>query len=320
MRKRNKSSGGGVDPNAWLNTYGDLVTLLLCFFVMLFTMSSVDAEKWQILMKAFTSRGNESSQIVLIPEGDGDEIAENMGNDPLTPPGEESIPSEDSLPIDFDDLFRYIKAYVERNNLEGSVEVQKTDNSVFIRFKDNIFFNPDSAVLKTSSHDVLEFLGDCFKSVEDQILSVRINGHTAAIPWNENYQVSDRTLSTDRANSVLMYFEEVKKIDPTKLIAIGYGKNFPVADNETPEGREKNRRVDMMILSNEAVTEGIDDLYNLLLGSFDIELYPDELTPKDVLIPETPEITSGASQVQEQVQDQNQEQNQVYDNVSPYAD
>lgn len=310
MKKRNKSSGGGVDSNAWLNTYGDLVTLLLCFFVLLFTMSSVDAEKWQKLVRAFSSRGHDTSQIVLIEEGDGNEIAENMGNDPLNPPGDESIPSEDELPIDFDELFRYIKAYVERNNLEGSVEVQRTDNSVFIRFKDNIFFNPDSSVLKTSSHDVLDFLGDCFKSVEQQILSVRINGHTAAIPWNENYQVSDRTLSTDRANSVLIYFEEVKKIDPQKLIAIGYGKHFPVADNETPEGREKNRRVDMMILSNEAVTDGMDDLYNLLLGSYDIELYPDSQTPTDALIPQTPETTDGASEAQGQ--------DQVYNNVSPY--
>ncbi len=305
--KRRKSSGGGVDSNAWMNTYADLVTLLLCFFVLLFTMSSVDAEKWQLLVKAFASRGNDTSQIVLIPEGEGNEIAENAGNESLAP-DDETAPAEEDLPIDFEELYRYIKAYIERNNMEGSVELQKGENSVFIRFKDNIFFNPDSAVLKTSSHDVLDFLGDCFKSVESQVLSVRINGHTAAIPGVENYQVSDRTLSTDRANSVLMYFEDIKRLEPKKLIAIGYGKNYPVADNDTPEGREQNRRVDMMILSNKIDTDGMDDLYNLLLGSFDIDLYPDGDNRPEVLVPPTPESVAPSGSG-----------GQVYENVSPYT-
>ena len=69
MARRRKGEENGGDT--WLNTYADMVTLLLTFFIMLFSMSSVEEEKWEMLIKAFNNRGDETSQIVLTPEGDG---------------------------------------------------------------------------------------------------------------------------------------------------------------------------------------------------------------------------------------------------------
>lgn len=279
-RKRQRDEGGGY---SWMDTYGDMVTLLLTFFVLLFSMSSVDAEKWQVLLKAFQSTGNETSQVVLVPEGQGDQMAANAGEGA---PNEDSVDTENSLPADFDELYRYIKAYVEQNGMQATVSVQKKGkNSVYIRFEDNIFFGPDSATLLSDGNGLLNFMGDCIKNVENQVLVVRINGHTAD-PKIENYSVSDRTLSTNRANSVLMYFEDEKAIDPKKLMASGYGKNFPIASNDTPEGRRKNRRVEMMILSNNVEGASAEELQTLLEDTLTASIFEDENNSEEIVIPQ----------------------------------
>lgn len=269
----------------WMDTYGDMVTLLLTFFVMLFSMSSVDKEKFEILVKAFTNSSAETQQIVVTPEGQGNELGTNKGDSP--PPGDgENLDLQKDLPKDFDELYQYLKAYIKQNGMEGSVEVTKGDGAVFIRFEDSIFFNPDSFQLKSLGNEILDFLGNCLKNVEEEILTININGHTAAVPNVENYRISDWRLSSERASSVAIYFEEQKGIPPKKLLPIGYGKNFPRASNDTVEGRKKNRRVDMMIISEESTLTDEEILKTLLAGTFDDRKYPKAGSSKDILIPQ----------------------------------
>lgn len=280
-RKRRGGDEGGGDT--WLNTYADMVTLLLTFFVMLFSMSSVEEEKWEMLLEAFVNRGNETSQIVLVPEGDGQQMGANSG-DKGSPSGD-NIDTENNLPIDFDELYEYLKAYVEQNGMQGSVEIEKGAESVFIRFKDSIFFNPDSSYLKVDSNGILDFLGDCLKNVEDQIMVININGHTATVA-EKNYHISDRMLSSERASRVAIYFEDEKEIDPKKILAIGYGKNYPVDTNDSPEGRQNNRRVEMMIVSNESNFSANELIDQFLNGTYDKSKYPEHGGSKDILFPD----------------------------------
>lgn len=268
----------------WMDTYGDMVTLLLTFFVMLFSMSSVDKEKFDILVKAFSNANAETQQIVITPEGQGDQMGTNQGDQP--PPGDgENLDLQKDLPKDFDELYQYLKAYIKQNGMEGSVEVKKGNGSVFIRFEDSIFFNPDSFELKQTGNEILDFLGNCLKNVDEQIMTININGHTAAVPNVENYRISDWRLSSERASSVAIFFEDQKDIPPRKLLPIGYGKNFPTASNDTAEGRKKNRRVDMMIISTESTLTDEEILRTLLAGTFDDNEYPKVGSSKDILVP-----------------------------------
>lgn len=288
-KKKRGDDGGGY---SWMDTYGDMVTLLLTFFVMLFSMSSINEEKWEMLVKAFRSRGVETTQIVLIPEGDGNDLATNQGQAVVD---DTKIDIETDLPDDFDQLFEYLKAYIEANNMGASVSVQKNgDNSVYIRFADNIFFSADSAVLLPDHTGILEFLGKCLVNIESQIRMTRIDGHTAD-PKVENYNVSDRTLSTDRANSVLLYFEEVAGVDPTKLMSSGYGKNYPIADNDTPEGRQRNRRVEMMILSNSDSDMTTEELYAMIDPRVMTDVFDDTQNSAQVIVPNTTPQPQGSS-------------------------
>ena len=279
MAKKQRDEGGGYN---WMDTYGDLVTLLMCFFVMLFAMSSVNEEKWELLVRSFTSRGNESQQLILAPEGEGNDIAQNKGD---ASPDDVKIDVELTLPKTFEELYKYISAYVEENNMQSTVTVEKGgDNSVYIRFQDSIFFEPDSANLKAESAPILEFLGKCLMSVNDQILMTRINGHTANPGPNYN-KVSDWDLSSARANTVIKYMEDQAGLSGQKLMSQGYGKWYPIADNATPEGRQRNRRVEMMIISNEVLAGSQDELDQLMQDMVTGDLFKDQLNTAGMLIP-----------------------------------
>lgn len=277
-----------ANTSDWLATYSDMVTLLLTFFILLFSQASIDQEKWADLVKSFSRSVNgETAQIVFAPNGTGDDMGTNKGDGAIFEDDSEYIDLNSPIPKDFDELYEYLEKFVQENDMQGSVELQQNENSVFIRFRDNIFFNPDSEVLKQESYKTLDFLGKCLKSIEPQLLAVRINGHTADVGYTD-YPVSDRRLSSNRADSVAIYFEDNFNLAGEKIIAMGYGKHFPVATNDTPEGRSQNRRVDMMIMSNTNVTAADSDLYNYLQGLVEIDTVTDTLNGQSVLIPPTP--------------------------------
>lgn len=280
-KKRGDDSGG----YSWMDTYGDMVTLLLTFFVLLFASSTIDAEKFDILIRAFSNAPQADTAQIALP-AEGDEAAPMQGLGDM--PGMEEIDLQDPKPLDLNELYEYLKTYVEANDMAGSVRVEKAANSVQLRFDNNIFFDADSAVLRRESFDVLSFMGDCFKSVEDKILFIRINGHTAAIPGQEDYKVNDWDLSTSRASQVASYFESKKDFDAAKLLPTGYGKNHPIASNDTTEGRAKNRRVDLMILGNEFDQNNAQEMYDILQKTLSVDMFDDAANSSEILTPEAP--------------------------------
>ncbi len=276
------------EPNTseWMNTYSDLVTLLLCFFVLLFSMSTINAEKWENFVKAFANPGDKTMQVVIDAlEDKGDELANPMGES--TPAQSDSMPRTDlELPASFDELYEYMKSYAEENGLSESVQVSKGKNTVYIRFKNNLFFDPDSSNIRQAAFPVLDFLGDCLHSVQDEIMTININGHTASVANAEWYAVSDWRLSSERASEIAIYFEENGEVEPTIMRPIGYGKNYPVESNDTTEGREANRRVDMVIVSKNAALSPDDPMYQELVGLFDPGAFPSSASADEILVPQ----------------------------------
>ena len=155
---------------------------------------------------------------------------------------------------------------------------------VYIRFRNNILFMPDKADLRPEALEILGYLGDCLGAVEDQIYVISINGHTAQVDTLGGvYSVSDWLLSGERASQVARYLDEEKKITPSKLRPMGYGKNFPIADNSTAEGREQNRRVDMTIVRDAGGGAEVDQQ---LASLFDPNQFPRSGGATDLLSPD----------------------------------
>lgn len=292
-KKGGGDEGGGQE---WMNTYSDLVTLLMCFFVLLFSMSSVDAEKWEAFVKAFNKMGDQTSQIVINANDDeGDAPITNSGdayqmevND-----GEELA----TLPTDFDELFAFLKEFVEESGLDSSVEVMTDgENAVYIRFQNNVFFAADASDLLPDGLYILNFLGDCLAAVQDQIYVISINGHTADVGFDD-YAVSEWMLSSERAGRVADYLDSEKHVDATKLRPMGYGKSFPVADNSTDEGRQQNRRVDMTIVREAETNSNIEQQ---LASLFDPSQFPKPGSLQDIWAADT---TPGTTELPENMED-----------------
>ncbi len=249
MAIKKKSGGGGGGAN-WMDTYGDMVTLLLCFFVLLYSMSTISEDKWKAIVQSFNPSAIQEAQAISGNDGpiDGDD---NLGTDDIAM-GPEEIKQED-VDAALQALFEALQSYAEQNDMQDAIEVTKGDGYVFVSFADAVFFNGDSAVLRDDGKVVLDAVVDALNPAVPYIDELRVMGHTAqADPNRPNRTESDRRLSSDRATNVVIYIQDrCTTLDPARLIGVGYGQWRPVDMNDTSEHRAHNRRVELLITGRE---------------------------------------------------------------------
>ncbi|KXL54543.1 motility protein B [Anaerotignum neopropionicum] len=256
MKKKDKKGKISTD---WLNTYSDMVTLLLCFFVLLYSISSVDSSKWEKIVRSFNPTDKEVSQIVENSEG-------SLGNYDLEG-GFNGDGEDTNFNDEFDELYYKLSKYVEMNGLDSDVEISKGEGFTFITFRNNIFFDGDSYILKQEGKDVLDQLCYAIEDVSSSVKEIQILGHTSqASPTIPNEIVSDRFLSANRATEVLVYIQKKNIIGPEKLVSTGFGQFRPISSFETRESRAKNRRVEILITKNDSVVRSLDNYYNEIYG------------------------------------------------------
>lgn len=242
MKKRSKPQGSGAN---WMDTYGDLVTLLLCFFVLLYSISSIDQSKWIQIVKSFNPDAKEVSQIA-------DPVAENAPDDV---PG---IPESD----DFDELYESLKKAIEEAGLDSEVELFKGDGYSFITFRDNVFFDGDSSVIKEGGETILAQFAAIISGVSSSVKEIEVLGHTTqADPNVPNDATGDRVLSAERAARVAAYLQERTNVPPANIVGVGYGQWRPIAPFDTEENRAKNRRVELLITKSDAVEHSLEEYY-----------------------------------------------------------
>ena len=222
-----KKHGGGGGAN-WMDTYGDMVTLLLCFFVMLYSMSSVDQQKWMALVESF----NPDAQAQQNPGG-----AEGAGQ--LT---------QEQVNADIQALYQAMEQYIQQENLTSQISITAGSGYVFVSFDDTVFFDGDSYVLLDDGKRILDQVAQSIAGVSESIDEIRVLGHTAQASADKpNRPEVDRFLATNRAAVVTVYLQEKNIIDPARLVSVGYGQWRPVADNATADGRAQNRRVELLV-------------------------------------------------------------------------
>ena len=232
-----KSEDGGGD---WLNTYADMVTLLLTFFVLLFACSNLDETKLQFVFQEFKNRGKYINQVVA--EQDPSAIKENGG----TTDNADDIGGEGTMPESFEELYIYLAEYVDNNNLAQSVSVEQGDAYINITFDSAVMFDGDSYYLKQEGKDLLDGFIPGIKAVEKTISRNTITGHTSV----GTSIVNEWMLSSMRAVSVLNYVDSHKMMDYSKYRVMGCGPNEP-AKNNPDNDPAKNRRVEMQLLKSD---------------------------------------------------------------------
>ena len=258
-----KKKGGGDGPN-WMDTYGDMVTLLLCFFVLLYSMSTVSEDKWRAIVQSFNPNSlKTATEVIGGTEGPLADPYEGIGAlaDPSELTEEELEAMMEAIDAALESLYESLSEYVEENGLGQSVEVTKGDGYIFISFNDAIFFGGDSYVLLQTGRQVLDVVAEALNKAVDYVDEIRIMGHTAqAVPDAPNNPDVDRFLASNRATVTLVYLQERCTIDPARLVSMGYGQWRPIAPNDNEEHRSHNRRVEIEITGKDLLNQMGDSI------------------------------------------------------------
>ena len=230
---------------AYMNTYGDMMTLLLCFFVLLFAMSTVDSEKFQALASSFTaSVGIFNGGQTVHPEMNV--LQNGMSQFPVqetTLSIQETSARQEALTEAQEEL----EGYIEEKNLEDKISVDRKGELIIMRFEDVLLFDTGKAAIKAGAVPTLSAIGDQLKVYIEQGYIMSIEGHTDNVPIQTAQFPSNWYLSSARAIAVASFYIDEMEFDRTKVNCTGYGEFQPVASNDTPEGRAMNRRVEIKL-------------------------------------------------------------------------
>lgn len=224
----------------WMTTFSDMTTLLLTFFVMMFTTATVDGSDMRLILSAFQGLGALSGGLTLDSEG---KLA-NLGNNVMSMPSKQSGKALDRAKRLATSLFQpEIKSRM--------VRVTEDERGVVISLSADAFFRSASASLNIDeARRTIQNLASLMKSDEMKGRKFRVEGHTDSSPtddsgpWRSNWE-----LSTERSLTILHYLQDFN-VDENMLQVAGYADTVPMATNETEEGRAYNRRVDIIILSD----------------------------------------------------------------------
>jgi chemotaxis protein MotB len=270
-RKQEEGSGGA----SWLTTYSDLVTLLLCFFVLLFSMAVVDkqkVEKVALSIRAaflgergedifdYSSPGDKLISLTPYPNIDEkdlldrpDEKAGQEGEE-YTGTGEEADPDEGEETGETDEtvgeagamdtLQADIQALIDEMGLNENIRVIDEGTRIILRMDSIVLFDTGKADIKPSARPVIEKIGEILKTLDTEI---QVQGHADDRPINTPEFPSNWELSTRRATNVVKYLIDECGLDPKHLTATGNAEFRPVAPNDSEYNRQKNRRIDIAI-------------------------------------------------------------------------
>lgn len=279
-RKHEDEPSGGLP--GWMATYGDLVTLLLCFFVLLFAMSSIDVAKFKAAVSSF------ENQVDIMPGGmalTGEELITNgvsqLGEieiilEHINPTNEDSDtidfkeedqssssttdsetvldPNEQVSPIagNYDSkteaIAKEIQQYLIEEGIESDIILSYNSNYVKLTIEGEVLFDVGKAELKDEAKDIMGGIANMIIEKDYKQYDIQIDGHTDNWDINTIQYPSNWYLSAARAIAVGDILIEQYNFDPQAIACTGYGEFNPIADNETVEGRAKNRRVEIKLI------------------------------------------------------------------------
>lgn len=271
MAKRKEDAPAPGAP-AWMATFSDLMNLLLCFFVMLFAMSTVDEAKYNEMVAAmndtfsiFDAGATSIGDGILISNGvsqlneldeyinsmgkseDSEEESDNLEEFENSAEKMEEFVKEQNLK-DNEELAETIQEAVTESQMTDQIEVSFTSQYVQLTMKGALLFDSGSAELKEDSLLVVDKVGVILERYAEDI--IEIEGHTDNVPISSAHFADNEELSSARALTVFHYLLDHTAINPANLKHAGMGQRVPVADNATPEGRSKNRRVEIKIYNH----------------------------------------------------------------------
>jgi len=244
---RKKKHEKEANHERWLVSYADFITLLFAVFVTLYAMSQTDKKKVEEVMASMASSfgfaASPASRPSVIEMG-AMNIIPALNKSASIPRRGKSRGGEQ----DFKATKASIEAYLLKNGAQNKVSVSISQRGLVVSLKEAGFFDSGSATIKPSA---LSLLSDLMGPLISYSNGLRVEGHTDNVPISSSAFPSNWELSTARATHVLQYLIK-QDFEPKQMSAAGYGEYRQVADNDSEEGRMKNRRVDIVLLSEQS--------------------------------------------------------------------
>lgn len=218
---------------SWLITYSDMITIMLCFFIIFFTMAAKEttmlSEIKNNLSTKITALADENKKLKVEKEN----LATKLFN--LT-----------NIEKDMNTSKEDFIAFLRENNLLDQVKILQNEKGLLIRFNDNVFFPSAKADLSKDGYAVLSLMRGKLKKIDNDII---VEGFTDNLPIHTKEFPSNWELSVARAISVVKYLTEEKEINPNRISVSGYGERNPIDTNDTKKGRANNRRIEITIVN-----------------------------------------------------------------------
>lgn len=250
----------------WLVSYADFITLLFAVFTTLYAMSQTDKQKVEEVMQSLRESFGYSTMAAAGQKAVLD--SKDLRSIPAIKPEMAVIPITRQMPVagqrqggekgktrgqaeekDFKEIQSAIEAYLIKHGVQNKVAIEITSRGLVVSLKEAGFFDSGSATLKPSGYQILNTIIEAMTQYSNPL---RIEGHTDNVPISNSQFPSNWELSTARATNVLRYILKNYDVDPASISATGYAEFRPMAENSTPEGRARNRRVDIVLLSGES--------------------------------------------------------------------
>lgn len=253
-RRRKAQAATHSSSERWLITYADLITLLMIFFVIMYAMSKVDVAKYESLSKALQIQFNDGPS--FIPKGTGIMGDAIPGDPKAADPAQKQSPvqtastEQEQKEESLQNLLKVVRQYIEEQHLQGQVSASDTSRGIAITLNDLFLFDLGKADLKQGAYPVLEKLASLFPKLNAK---VSIEGHTDDLPLATGSLFQDNWgLSQARSVSVIRYFVNSAKLAPDTFISSAYADTKPVSPNDSETNRQKNRRVEIVVLRGES--------------------------------------------------------------------
>ena len=215
--------------NSWLITYSDMITIILCFFVVFFTLTTEEASLLEGIKEGLATEVEDLSEENLKLKEEKESLQQLLlGTD-------ENIDSDQSF-MDF----------LESNDLLDSVNIIEEEKGLVIRFKDGVLFESGEAGISQGGYELLNEIADKIQGITNLIV---IEGFTDNIPIQTSDFPSNWELSVARAIGVARFMIDDMDIEEERISVSGFGEQRPIDTNETEEGRRNNRRIEITILN-----------------------------------------------------------------------
>lgn len=246
--RRRKKQEGHEDGERWMVTYADMITLLLVFFIILYSMSSLQVDRFNALVNSLKSAfsGNAIVNQSMNPPTTTFNVPVNQNKMPhsqqqTSPQSTESQQDKQQL----DKLYSALESYIKKNHLQADIQLQNLPVGVQVTVKDHILFDLGKANIKPSAMKVLEKIGGILDVVNNPIV---VEGYTDNTPIGPGSQfASNWDLSGARSENVMLYLINVEHIKPARMSFVGYGEFHPLVPNDNKADKAINRRVNIVI-------------------------------------------------------------------------